>query len=66
MSAGKGDAPRPINGQKYRENWDEIFCRKRLKVVAPLSAFVHTCTHQDPPAATTPNDVETAADETRT
>ena len=66
MSAGKGDAPRPIDGQKYRENWDQIFCRKRLKVVAPMSAFVHTCPHQEPTAATTPSDVETAADETRT
>ncbi len=66
MSAGKGDAPRPIDGSKYRENWDEIFCRNPSKNVARMSAFVHTCPHPEPTAATTPNDVETAAHETRT
>lgn len=25
MSAGKGDAPRPVNPQKYGENYDRIF-----------------------------------------
>lgn len=25
MSAGKGDAPRPVNGDKFRENFDAIF-----------------------------------------
>ncbi len=25
MSAGKGDAPRPINGEKFRDHYDEIF-----------------------------------------
>jgi hypothetical protein len=24
MSAGKGDAPRPVNGKVYRENFDAI------------------------------------------
>ena len=31
MSAGKGDSPRPIDGGKYRENWDRIFRRKNGK-----------------------------------
>lgn len=25
MSAGKGDAPRPVNGDKFRSNYDDIF-----------------------------------------
>lgn len=29
MSAGKGDAPRPVKGDKYRANWTLIFKTKR-------------------------------------
>jgi hypothetical protein len=61
MSAGKGDAPRPVDGQKFRQNYDEIFARKDDKTLASMSAFVHICTHTEAPAATTPNDVEPAA-----
>jgi hypothetical protein len=61
MSAGKGDAPRPVDGEVFRQNYDQIFLRNREKTLASLSAFVHICTQQDTPAATTPNDVETAA-----
>jgi hypothetical protein len=25
MSAGKGDSPRPVNGDAFRDNYDEIF-----------------------------------------
>jgi len=25
MSAGKGDSPRPVDGEKYRKNWVAIF-----------------------------------------
>lgn len=25
MSAGKGDKPRPVDGGKFRSNWDAIF-----------------------------------------
>ena len=25
MSAGKGDAPRPVNGDRYRANYERIF-----------------------------------------
>ena len=25
MSAGKGDAPRPVKGEKYRRNYETIF-----------------------------------------
>jgi hypothetical protein len=25
MSAGKGDKPRPVDGQKFRSNYDDIF-----------------------------------------
>jgi len=30
-NAGKGDSPRPINGDNYRNNFDDIF-RKTTKV----------------------------------
>jgi hypothetical protein len=29
MSAGKGDKPRPVDGDKYRENYDRIFGKKK-------------------------------------
>jgi hypothetical protein len=29
MSAGKGDTPRPVDGEKYRENYDRIFMKKQ-------------------------------------
>ena len=61
MSAGKGDAPRPVAGEVFRQNYDQIFLRNREKTLASLSAFVHICTQPDTAAATTPNDVETAA-----
>lgn len=27
--AGKGDSPRPVNGEKYRENYEAIFKKKK-------------------------------------
>jgi hypothetical protein len=33
MSAGKGDKPRPVNGDKYRSNYDKIFGSKKSKTV---------------------------------
>jgi hypothetical protein len=62
VSAGKGDAPRPVDGERFRQNWDEIFARKADKTLASMSAFVHIRPHTETPAATTPNDVTTAAD----
>jgi hypothetical protein len=29
MSAGKGDAPRKVNGEKYRKNYAAIFAKKK-------------------------------------
>jgi hypothetical protein len=29
MSAGKGDAPRPVKGDDYRKNYDSIFNKKK-------------------------------------
>jgi len=26
--AGKGDTPRPVDGQTYRDNWEAIFSKK--------------------------------------
>jgi len=31
--AGKGDAERPVDRQKYRANWDTIFGKKARKSV---------------------------------
>jgi hypothetical protein len=28
MSAGKGDSPRPVNGDRYRANYERIFAKK--------------------------------------
>jgi hypothetical protein len=61
MSAGKGDAPRPVAGEIFRQNYEQIFLRNREKTLASLSAFVHICTHTETPAATTPSKAETAA-----
>jgi hypothetical protein len=33
MSAGKGDKPRPVDGDKYRENYDRIFSKKEKEKV---------------------------------
>jgi hypothetical protein len=32
-SAGKGDKPRPVDYQKWSDNWDRIFQKKRKKKV---------------------------------
>lgn len=31
MSAGKGDAPRKVDGDKYRKNYEKIFAKKTKK-----------------------------------
>jgi len=31
MSAGKGDKPRKVKGDKYRKNYDRVFKKKILK-----------------------------------
>jgi hypothetical protein len=33
MSAGKGDKPRPVKGDKYRDNYDRIFSKKEKEKV---------------------------------
>jgi hypothetical protein len=35
MSAGKGDSPRPVNGNRYRANYDLIFSPKTPKKSLP-------------------------------
>ena len=32
MSAGKGDKPRKVDGEKYRSNYDRIFGKKPKKM----------------------------------
>lgn len=31
MSAGKGDAPRPVKGEAYRNNYENIFRKNETK-----------------------------------
>ena len=31
MSAGKGDSPRPVNGDAFRDNYDEIFHKHKTQ-----------------------------------
>jgi hypothetical protein len=50
-----------MNGERFRQNWDEIFLRKTQENLDMMSAFVHISPHTETPAATTPNDVEPAA-----
>ena len=35
MSAGKGDTARPVDGPKYRANYDRIFSPKNPKKALP-------------------------------
>ncbi len=41
MNAGKGDKPRPVDGQKYREGWDRIFAKP--KPVLGIKRGKHLC-----------------------
>jgi hypothetical protein len=33
--AGKGDTPRPVNGEKFRSNWDNIFKKHESNPINP-------------------------------
>jgi hypothetical protein len=33
--AGKGDSPRPVNGETYRDHYDEIFRKDADDIVCP-------------------------------
>jgi ribosomal protein L37AE/L43A len=35
MSAGKGDTTRPINGEKFRDHYDDIFRKDTDDIVCP-------------------------------
>jgi hypothetical protein len=35
MSAGKGDKPRPVDGNKYRDGWEKVFGKKPVKTSKP-------------------------------
>jgi hypothetical protein len=44
MSAGKGDSPRPVNGNRYRANYDLIFSPKTpKKSLPPMPTFANIC-----------------------
>jgi hypothetical protein len=49
MSAGKGDSPRPVNGPKYRANYDRIFSHKNhRKSLPPMPTFANICQQTTP------------------
>ena len=49
MSAGKGDSPRPVNGAKYRANYDRIFSPKTPKKSLPsMPTFANICQQTTP------------------
>jgi hypothetical protein len=49
MSAGKGDSPRPVNGPKYRANFDRIFSPKKPQKTLPsVPTFANICQHNTP------------------
>jgi hypothetical protein len=49
MSAGKGDAPRPVNGAKYRANYDRIFSPKNpRKSLSSMPTFANICKQNTP------------------
>ena len=39
MSAGKGDSPRPVDGDKYRSNYDGIFKRSSKPETIKVNGF---------------------------
>ena len=43
MSAGKGDAPRPVDGPKYRANYERIFAQKNIQKT--LDSHANICQH---------------------
>jgi hypothetical protein len=47
--AGKGDTPRPVNGPKYRANYDRIFLPKNhRKSLPPMPTFANICQQNTP------------------
>jgi hypothetical protein len=47
--AGKGDTPRPVNGPKYRANYDRIFTPKTSKKPLPsMPTFANICLQNTP------------------
>jgi hypothetical protein len=47
--AGKGDAPRPVNGPKYRANFDRIFSSKKpKKPLISMPTFANICLQNTP------------------
>jgi hypothetical protein len=49
MSAGKGDTARPVNGAKYRANYDRIFSSKTHKKALPsMPTSANICQQNTP------------------
>lgn len=46
--AGKGDTPRPVDGEKFRENYEAIFLKKEnMRLRAALTDIAGMDTSQD-------------------
>ena len=59
MSAGKGDSPRAVDGEKYRANFDLIFPIKKpcpLEKVSDICQQTTTDDQPSTPAAVTTDD----------
>lgn len=57
MSAGKGDSPRPVDGPKYRQNFDAIFPEKKSCSAAKVADIRQQMTTEpSTPAAVTTDD----------
>jgi hypothetical protein len=51
MSNGKGDTPRPVNGDKYHHNYDIIFV---TKIKPRLNSSAESTHHENKQQATAP------------
>ena len=54
-SAGKGDSPRPVDGEKFRSNYDRIFSKTEPAIGEEIDGFEylgrggwHAIDHHDP------------------
>jgi len=58
--AGKGDRPRPVNGDKYRANWSDIFTPKEYRAIYDayikprLNSDTESTHHENKQPTTTP------------
>lgn len=61
--AGKGDTPRPVNGPKYRENFDLIFPQNNACAPAPVCDILQQTTTDANTPSTPAHEVTDDGDE---